>query len=149
MSKREKDFIEAGIQYRFAYGTPMAIGGGHFAEMTREMNRTKPFEAGAEHGYQYARKNLWHDAQGDNVPEYGREVIVIGRDGKVFYGHRPDPKEYVRIDGEVCHAKTYGKNGWNWPDIALWLDVEIPHEMVDKIVTAYFKENKQPPRKEE
>ena len=54
MSKREEDFIEAGIQYRFAHGTPMAIGGGHFAEMTREMNRTKPFEAGCEHGYQYA-----------------------------------------------------------------------------------------------
>lgn len=84
----------------------------------------------------------WHNAQGDHVPEYGREVIVIGRDGKVFYGHRPDPKEFVRIDGEVCHAKTYGKNGWNWPDVALWLDVEIPHEMVDKLMTIHFKENK-------
>lgn len=51
---RQKDFIEAGIQYRFAHGTPMAIGGGHFSEMAREMNRAKPFEAGAEHGYQYA-----------------------------------------------------------------------------------------------
>lgn len=51
---RQEDFIEAGIQYRFAHGTPMAIGGGHFAEMTKEMNRTKPFEAGCEHGYQYA-----------------------------------------------------------------------------------------------
>lgn len=84
----------------------------------------------------------WYDAQGDNVPEYGREVIVIGRDGKVFYGHRPDPKEYVVVEGEKLFAKTYDKNGWNWPDIALWLDVEIPDEMVDKIVTEYFKENK-------
>lgn len=98
---------------------------------------------GAEDGYEYAKENLWFDAQGDYVPEYGKEVIVIGRDGKVFYGHRPDPKEFVRIDGEVCHAKTYGKNGWNWPDIALWLDVEIPHEMVDKLITIYFKENGQ------
>ena len=95
---------------------------------------------GAEDGYEYARENLWFNAQGDIVPEYGKEVIVIGRDGKVFYGHRPDPKEFVRIDGEVYHAKTYGKNGWNWPDIALWLDVEIPHEMVDKIATEYYKE---------
>lgn len=54
MSKREEDFIEAGIQYRFAHGTPMAIGGVHFAEMTRDMNRSKRFEAGAEYGYQYA-----------------------------------------------------------------------------------------------
>lgn len=85
----------------------------------------------------------WHDAQGENVPEYGREVIVIGRDGKIFYGHRPDPKEVTMVEGKPYHAKTYDKNGWNWPDIALWLDVEIPHEMVDKIVTEYFKEHGQ------
>lgn len=97
----------------------------------------------AEHGYQYARKNLWFDAQGDNVPEYGRKVIVIGRDGKVFYGHRPDPKEVTMVEGKPYHAKTYDKNGWNWPNIALWLDVEVPYEMVDKIVTEYFKENGQ------
>jgi hypothetical protein len=91
----------------------------------------------------------WHDAQGDNVPEYGREVIVIGRDGKVFYGHRPDPKEVTMVEGKPYHAKTYDKNGWNWPDIALWLDVEVPDELIDKITTEYFKENEQPPRKEE
>ena len=82
----------------------------------------------------------WYDAQGDDVPEYGREVIVIGRDGKVSYGHRPDPKEVTMVDGKPYHAKTYDKNGWNWPDIALWLDVEIPHETVDKIATEYYKE---------
>lgn len=98
----------------------------------------------AEYGYQYAKKNLWYDAQGDIVPEYGREVIVIGRNGKVFYGHRPDPKEVTMIDGKPYYAKTYGKNGWNWDNIALWLDVEIPYEMVDKITTEYFRENKQP-----
>lgn len=91
----------------------------------------------------------WYDAQGGNVPEYGREVIVIGRDGKVFYGHRPDPKEVTMVEGKPYHAKTYDKNGWNWPDIALWLDVEIPHELMDKITTEYFKENKLPPRKED
>lgn len=85
----------------------------------------------------------WYDAQGDNVPEYGREVIVIGRDGKVFFGHRPDPKEVTMVEGKPYNAKTYDKNGWNWPNIALWLDVEIPHEMVDKLITAYFKENGQ------
>lgn len=84
----------------------------------------------------------WYDAQGDDVPEYGREVIVIGRDGKVFYGHRPDPKEVTMVEGKPYHAKTYDKNGWNWPDIALWLDVEIPHEMVDKIASEYYKEKK-------
>ena len=51
---RQEDFIDAGIEYRFKQGKPMAIGGDNFAEMTHEMNRTKPFEAGCEHGYQYA-----------------------------------------------------------------------------------------------
>ena len=63
--------------------------------------------------------------------------------GKVFYGHRPDPKEVTMIEGKPYHAKTYDKNGWNWPNIALWLDVEIPDEQVDKIATEYFKENGQ------
>ena len=57
MSKRQEDFIEAGIEYRFKHGTPNAIGGGAFANMVRELNRAKPFEAGAEHGYQYAVEN--------------------------------------------------------------------------------------------
>lgn len=52
--RRQEDFIEAGIEYRFKQGKPMAIGGDAFGDMTREMNRTKPFEAGAEYGYQYA-----------------------------------------------------------------------------------------------
>ena len=53
------------------------------------------------------------------------------------------------VEGKPYHAKTYDKNGWNWPNIALWLDVEVPYELVDKIVTEYFKENKQSTRKEE
>lgn len=58
MSKRQEDFIEAGIEYRFKHGTPNAIGGGALAEMVREMNRAKPFEAGAEYGYQYAKDKI-------------------------------------------------------------------------------------------
>lgn len=85
----------------------------------------------------------WYDAQGDSVPEYGREVIVIGRDGKVFFGHRPDPKEVTMVDGKPYHAKTYDKNGWNWPDIALWLDVKIPDELIEQITDKWFEENEQ------
>jgi hypothetical protein len=51
---RQEDFIDAGIQYRLKHGGPMAISGGTWAEMAHEMNRALPFEAGAEHGYQYA-----------------------------------------------------------------------------------------------
>lgn len=85
----------------------------------------------------------WYDAQGDNVPEYGREVIAIKRNGAIGFGHRPNPKEYVVIEGKKCFTKTYDKNGWNWPDIALWLDVEIPNELIEQITDKWFEENEQ------
>ena len=55
---RKEDFIQAGIKYRFEQGKQMAIGGDNFADVANEMNRTKPFEAGAEYGYQYAKKMI-------------------------------------------------------------------------------------------
>lgn len=51
---RKEDFIQAGIGYRMKHGKPMAIGGDNFADVANEMNRCKEYEAGAEHGYQYA-----------------------------------------------------------------------------------------------
>lgn len=61
--------------------------------------------------------NLWHPAQGDNQPEYGREVIVLekieGGSFKVCFGHRPDPKECVVVDGKKLFAQTYDKGIYN------------------------------------
>lgn len=85
----------------------------------------------------------WYDAQGDIVPEYGREVIVIRRSGMICYGHRPNPKEYVIVEGKKCFAKTYDKNDWNIPDIALWLDVEIPYDVIELITDKWYEENEQ------
>lgn len=51
---RQKDFIEAGIAYRMEHSKPMCIAGSNLADVERDLNRVKPFEAGAEHGYQYA-----------------------------------------------------------------------------------------------
>lgn len=124
MSKREEDFTKASAQFD-----------GIYAQVA--------FCTGCEHGYQYAKENLWYDAQGDIVPEYDREVIVIGRDGKVFFGHRPDPKGYVVVEGKKLFAKTYDKKGWNWPNIALWLDVEMPDELIEQITNKWFEENEQ------
>lgn len=143
MNKRQENFIDAGIAYRMKHGKPMCIAGSNLADVERDLNRVMSFEEGAEHGYQYARKNLWHDAQCGIMPEYGREVIVIRRNGEIGFGHRPNPKEYVVIEGKKCFAKTYDKNGWNWPNIALWLDVEIPHELIEQITDKWFEENEQ------
>lgn len=111
---------------------------------TIDLSKKQVFMSAYVQGWKDADSHpRWYDAQGDNVPEYGREVIVIGRDGKVFYGHRPDPKEVTMVEGKPYHAKTYDKNGWNWPDIALWLDVEIPNELIEQITDKWFEENEQ------
>ena len=51
---RQEDFIEAGIAYRMEHGKPMCIAGSDLADVERDFNRVISYEAGAEHGYQYA-----------------------------------------------------------------------------------------------
>ena len=51
---RQEDFIEAGIAYRMEHSKPMCIAGSNLADVERDFNRVISFEAGAEHGYQYA-----------------------------------------------------------------------------------------------
>ena len=85
---RQEDFIEAGIAYRMEHGGPVAIGGDNFSEMTREMNRAKPFEAGAEHGYQYAVDKVYaflekYAANFVALPDEGQQPIG---DTNAIYG---------------------------------------------------------------
>lgn len=77
-------------------------------------------------------KNLWHDAQSDDLPEIDREVIVLCNDGKVCFGHRPYKRGYLGkslVTGniETYYPKTYDKGEWNIPDIKWWLDIELPN----------------------
>ena len=55
---RQEDFIDAGIAYRMEHGKPMCIAGSNLADVERDFNRVISFEAGAEHGYQYAKKRI-------------------------------------------------------------------------------------------
>ena len=76
-------------------------------------------------------QNLWHDAQGDDLPEIDREVIVLCGNRKVCYGHRPNPKGWEGrniVTNEITHytPQTYDRGGWNIPDVKWWLDVELP-----------------------
>lgn len=77
----------------------------------------------AVYGYEFAMSHLWKDAQGDDLPDYGREVIVLVQHLPeyadsfcVSFGHRPNPKEYVVVKGEKLYARTYDK-GWNQPNV--------------------------------
>ena len=94
-----------------------------------------------ERGVKWRDANLWHDAQGDDLPEYGKEVIVLcdkwnnvelGDNLRVAFGHRPDPNGWDGInprtlEKEHFDVRTYGKGGWNIPDVRWWLDVSIPN----------------------
>jgi hypothetical protein len=86
--------------------------------------------------YKVWKQNLWHDAQGDDLPAIDKEVIVLCNNGKVCYGHRP--KEYWDgkniATGEVTrhYPKRYDKGGWNIPDVKWWLNVELPNMEEEK-----------------
>ena len=86
----------------------------------------------------------WKDAQGDDLPEIGREVVAfqeifptnvdVPSLFKIVVAHRPNPEGYDGksiATGEVEHytPKTYGKGGWNIPDVRFWLDCSMPKEI--------------------
>ena len=85
---------------------------------------------------------LWKPADGNDLPEYEREVIALYQPGPlklekteycVSFAHRPNPKGWDGksiLTGMVEHytPKTYGKGGWNIPDVKWWLDLDFPNE---------------------
>ena len=75
----------------------------------------------------------WKDAQGDDLPEIGREVIVLCKGGRVAFGHRPVEKFIARPvrygKTEEYEVKTYDKGGWNIPNVKWWLDCSMPKEI--------------------
>lgn len=99
------------------------------------LGAAKSFIKGAE----WRDANLWHGAQGDDLPEINREVIVLtqsypleGSEYAIRFAHRPCRKGYpgrslVTGNIETYYPETYGKGGWNIPDVRWWLDVSIPN----------------------
>lgn len=80
---------------------------------------------------------MWKKADGEELPEYEREVIVLYQDYtdsdiyRVGFGHRPNPKGYDAksiTTGIISHytPMTYDKGGWNSPNIMWWLDLDLP-----------------------
>lgn len=83
---------------------------------------------------------LWKDAQGDELPEYDREVVVFTQDFPndagimaVAIGHRPNPEGWdgkSLSTGKVEHytPQCYDKGGWNISSVKYWLDLDLPGE---------------------
>lgn len=88
-------------------------------------------------GAKWKKENLWKNAQGDDLPEIDREVIVLyqpyqlegSSECAVGFAHRPPERWYGRnLDGEehVFEPKTYDKGEWNIPNVVWWLDLDLP-----------------------
>lgn len=90
-------------------------------------------------GVNWQKLNSWHYADGDYLPEFDREVIVLydSIDGlKPAISRRVELQDEVKIIYDdhihiVCPAK-YGKGSWDMPNVKWWLDVKTPTELKDK-----------------
>lgn len=88
--------------------------------------------------------NLWKPADGEDLPDIDREVIVLTQsypleknEYAISFAHRPYPQGWdgkSLTTGKVEHyePKTYGKGGWNIPDVKWWLDAEMPQKGGEK-----------------
>ena len=112
---------------------------GHPAEIEEDVDVWAKREAFKE-GATWLQSNAWIDAQGDNLPKYDREVIVLldrwngvelGENMRVAFAHRPNPegwdgKSLTTGKHEHFDVQTYGKGGWNGDGVKYWLDIELP-----------------------
>jgi len=91
----------------------------------------RAFIAGIEWADEH--QNHWHDAQGDDLPEIDKEVIVLLKSGKVCFAHRP-VESYTAMsitnhsEMEEYYPERYDKGGWSIPNIKWWCDINLPKE---------------------
>lgn len=82
-------------------------------------------------GAKWQKNHLWKSAEGPDLPIFDREVIVLLDNGKVAFAHRPNPegwdaKSIITEKVERYIPETYGKGGWNIPNVKWWLDCNMP-----------------------
>lgn len=87
-------------------------------------------------------KEIWKSANGEDLPEYDREVVVFTQNFpddagilRVAIAHRPNPNGFDGKNvttGKVEHytPKTYDKGGWSIPDVVWWLDCDLPKKEI-------------------
>ena len=94
----------------------------------------------AIHFAEWKKNHLWKDAQGDDLPEIDRKVVVLVQDYpddkdhlRVAFAHRPN--KYAKVwnynlgEEQTIEIERHGKGGWNIPNVKYWLDVVFPKEM--------------------
>ena len=95
-----------------------------------------------EFGVQWQKEHLWKLADGDDLPDIDREVIVLyqpypceGNEYAVSFAHRPNPdgwdgKNLLTDEIEHYTPETYDRGGWNIPNVMFWLDCELPKKII-------------------
>ena len=87
-------------------------------------------------GAQWQKEHLWKPADGNDLPDIDREVIVLyqrhpmeNNEYAVGFAHRPkeywDGKNIETDEVTRYYPKRYDKGGWNIPDVRWWLDYNI------------------------
>ena len=91
-------------------------------------------------GAKWKENHLWKPADGDDLPEIDREVIVLTQkyplkdsEYAVSFAHRPYKGKYIGKslttgNIETFENETYDKGGWNQPDVKWWLDCGWPNK---------------------
>jgi len=96
-------------------------------DWAKETPEWKDVKTACKLGANWQKEHLWKPADGDDLPEYDREVIALLDNGKVVFAHRPpeywDGKDIVTGKVTRNYPKTYDKGGWNIPNVKWWLDV--------------------------
>lgn len=96
--------------------------------LSDKCNYLQDIMQGWDYGEEDTLNSLWKDAQGDELPEYDKPVIVLVPNmGKTFnkflvgLAIRPNPKPTERNGYPVVY-----KGGWDIPDVKYWLDAPLP-----------------------
>lgn len=94
-------------------------------------------------GVKWADSHAWKPADGDDLPEIDREVVVLYQhypldvgEYSVGFAHRPpeywDGKNIGTGVVTRYYPKKYGKGGWSSPDVKWWLDLDLPKPKVEE-----------------
>ena len=106
------------------------------AHLIKGKSRNREFIAFVQ-GALWADAHLWKYADGDDLPEIDREVIVLyqrypleNNEYAVGFAHRP-PEYWDGKNIDTCevtrrYPRKFGKGRWNIPDVKWWLDAPLP-----------------------
>ena len=101
------------------------------AHLIKGKSRNREFIAFVQ-GALWADAHLWKSADGDDLPEIDREVVVFTQTErqypKVAIAHTIPMGDWKQFDGNRYYLERNGEVGWSLPDVKWWLDCKMPYK---------------------